>query len=331
MSKEKFNNAVIMNEENMFLCQENDESLFWKPCTQDAILFPDNIMAEEYLKKWNKKHPCCILSGVRIAQAPKEEGIPVCSKEGQNTTVDPHNTCDDDGIEDYLDWTRDDIVNEIYERELEDKCDVEEDSTQTLRTLLMGNDNERKENINDVDEPDQDYSTWGREEIIDKLYQRDLQCECDIDEDSTQDLRNVLIDYDETYNKNNQETYEDYSDWNREEIVNEILDRSLDDLCDIEEDSTQNLRNVLKKDDDNENCQSCDDMIKEALRGYEDKIKKIADMTEMLQTFRQQGDKKNAAVTQMNLGKIKKEIKEKIKDFNPDEVAKIITFILDAK
>jgi hypothetical protein len=283
--KKNFNDAVIMNEESMFLCKENDGTYYWRPCTNTAVLFPTNIAAEEFLTKWNKENPSCRINGVRIATAPSEEGIPVCSKEGRNTTMVKDSETENDD-ESYDSWCREEIVDEIFERGLEDNCDVDEDSTSDLRQVLT-DDDEAKQNEELVDEDDDDventsYDDMSRQDIIDLIFERGLEDECDVDEDSTADLRQVLIDF---------------------------------------EDETD-------KDDDEKPCKPCEQIAQEALKGCEDKIKKAAQIAAMLKRAKMMGDRKAVAVAQMNLGKIKKELKEKTKDCEPSAVASIIALIL---
>lgn len=66
MAKEFKNGAVVMNDENMFLCTTNGRDLFWENSTEHAICFKDNKDAEDFLNKWNRNNPNAILNGVRI-------------------------------------------------------------------------------------------------------------------------------------------------------------------------------------------------------------------------------------------------------------------------
>lgn len=283
MCKKNFENAVIMNEESMFLCKENDGTYYWRPCTNTAVLFPTNIAAEDFLKTWNKENPKCRLSGVRIATAPSEEGIPICSQEGRNTTMDPN-------------------VSTTNEEEEED------------------------------DEIKDDYSQWERQSIIEEIEYRGLEEECDVDEYSTEDLRNVLRDDDNKTiddEDDDDEEEDDYDDMSRDEIIDIIYDRGLEDKCDVDEDSTEYLREVLRSDDDNEEeCEPCEKETERVIEKCKEEIRKAAELSAKLDAAKKCGDRKTIAVMQMNLGKIKKDLKNKTKDCNPDMLAKFISAFL---
>lgn len=153
-TNEKFQNgAVIANELGQFLAvDENDEDrFFWKNETTDALLFETPCKAEEFLNEHNKKYPECILSHVRIAEAPIGEDWEendVCSEDGQNSTMpevgeSPCNGNDDEN-ENYHDWTRNEVIEEIDRRELEGDFDTDEDSTDELREVLIADDTEAR-------------------------------------------------------------------------------------------------------------------------------------------------------------------------------------------
>ena len=145
------NGAVVMNEDGAFLSTQDEKNLTWEHSTENAMFFNDNEEAEDFLNKWNKENPCCVISGVKIVAAPEEnEKIDVCSEKGQKSTKAPMTPCDkdkdeDEDFEDYQTWNRTDIVDEIFDRGLEDMCDTEEDSTNQLRQVLIDNDNEEDE------------------------------------------------------------------------------------------------------------------------------------------------------------------------------------------
>ena len=337
MCKKNFENAVIMNEESMFLCKENDGTYYWRPCTNTAVLFPTNIAAEDFLKTWNKENPKCRLSGVRIATAPSEEGIPICSQEGRNTTMDPNVSTtneeeeeDDEIKDDYSQWERQSIIEEIEYRGLEEECDVDEYSTEDLRNVLRDDDNKTIDDEDD-DEEEDDYDDMSRDEIIDIIYDRGLEDKCDVDEDSTEDLRNVLRDDDNKTidDEDDDEEEDDYDDMSRDEIIDIIYDRGLEDKCDVDEDSTEYLREVLRSDDDNEEeCEPCEKETERVIEKCKEEIRKAAELSAKLDAAKKCGDRKTIAVMQMNLGKIKKDLKNKTKDCNPDMLAKFISAFL---
>lgn len=84
------NGAVVMNDDEQFLCTENGTDLFWEADTEHAICFPTNNEAEDFLNKWNREHPRCILNGVRIVESTCNCGgttrTPIC--EEKETEVD---------------------------------------------------------------------------------------------------------------------------------------------------------------------------------------------------------------------------------------------------
>lgn len=94
MAKEFKNGAVVMNDENMFLCTTNGRDLFWENSTENAICFKDNKDAEDFLNRWNRNNPNAILNGVRITASNcqcGEERRPVgtTSTRTNNVTVTP--------------------------------------------------------------------------------------------------------------------------------------------------------------------------------------------------------------------------------------------------